>query len=92
MKLVDLDRLKWPDIAIFDMNLHGECVPMVRLSDLQALRPLKDVVPVVRCRDCQYWRQEVSPTEHWVCMQHSYDKRKMHVPPDFYCADGKVQK
>ena len=46
MKLVNLDRLKWPNIAIFDMNLHGECVPMVRLNDLQALAPLEDVVPV----------------------------------------------
>ena len=46
MNLVDLDRLKWPDIAIFDMNLHGECAPMVRLSDLQTLPPLEDVVPV----------------------------------------------
>lgn len=47
MKLVDLDRLKWPDIAIFDMNLHGECVPMVRLSDLQALAPLAPLEDVV---------------------------------------------
>lgn len=46
MKLVDLDRLKWPNIAIFNMNLHGECVPMVRVSDLQALTPLGDVVPI----------------------------------------------
>lgn len=46
MKLVDLDRLKWPNIAIFDMNLHGECMRMVRLSDLQALAPLEDVALV----------------------------------------------
>jgi hypothetical protein len=42
VKLVDLDRLKWPNIAIFDMNLHGECVPMVRLSDLQVMAVKRD--------------------------------------------------
>ncbi len=70
MKLVDLDRLKWPNIVIFDMNLHGECVPMVRLSDLQALAPLEDVVPVVHGRwvyhddDMMPW---VSCSECGVC-------------------------
>lgn len=65
MRLVDLDQLKWPNIAIFDMNLHGECVPMVRLSDLQKLSrrvPLENV-PMSqgdRSRDSGNREQEVS--------------------------------
>lgn len=51
-----------------------------------------DAVPVVRCRDCRYWRQEVTPTEHWICTQHSFDGRRMQTTPDFYCKDGMVSK
>lgn len=47
-----------------------------------------DAVPVVRCKECRYWRQKVSPTEHWVCAHHSFNERKMYTMPDFYCADG----
>ena len=45
-------------------------------------------VCVVRCRDCKYWRREVTATEHWVCAHHSFNERKMYTTPDFYCADG----
>lgn len=48
----------------------------------------KDVVEVVRCRDCKYWRREVDSTTRWVCTQHSYDDRIMYTTPDFYCSDG----
>ena len=35
--------------------------------------PTVDAVPVVRCKECRYWRQKVSPTEHWVCAHHSFN-------------------
>ena len=89
MKLIDVDKLKFPNIAIFDMKLHGTVVPMVRLIDLQKLVPAVDAVKVVRCKDCQYWRQEVDTHTHWVCTQHSFNERLMHTTPDFFCADGK---
>lgn len=54
--------------------------------------PAVDAVPVVRCRDCRYWRQEITPTEHWICSQHSSDGRRMYTTPDFYCKDGMVSK
>lgn len=47
-----------------------------------------EFIRVVRCKDCRYWRQKVSPTEHWVCAHHSFNERKMYTMPDFYCADG----
>ena len=50
--------------------------------------PTVDAVEVVRCKDCRYWRQEVAPTEHWVCTQHSNDKRTFYTLPTFFCADG----
>ena len=60
-------------------------------SEIAALQAV-DAVPVVRCRDCRYWRQEVTSTEHWICTQHSSDRRRMHTTPDFYCKDGMVSK
>ena len=47
MRLIDMDKLKFPNIAIFDMKLHGVTVPMVRLIDLQMLMPTVDAAPVV---------------------------------------------
>ncbi len=61
------------------------------VSELNSV-PAVDAVPVVRCRDCRYWRQEVTPTEHWICTQHSSNGRRMHTTPDFYCKDGMVSK
>ncbi len=46
MRLIDTDTLKFPNIAIFDMKLHGVTVPMVRLIDLQMLMPTVDAIPV----------------------------------------------
>lgn len=46
MRLIDTDKLKFPNIAIFDMKLHGVTVPMVRLLDLKELMPTVDAVPV----------------------------------------------
>lgn len=45
-RLIDTDALKFPNIAIFDMKLHGVTVPMVRLIDLQMLMPTVDAAPV----------------------------------------------
>ena len=46
MRLIDADKLKFPNIAIFDMKLHGVTVPMARLIDLQMLMPTVDAAPV----------------------------------------------
>lgn len=47
-KLIDVDSLKFPNIAIFNMKLHGTVVPMVRLLDLQMLMPTVDATSVAR--------------------------------------------
>ena len=61
---------------------------MEEAKEVLSMLPAVDAAPVVRCKDCRYWRQEVSPTEHWVCAHHSFNERKMYTTPDFYCADG----
>ena len=64
-----------------------ELIEKIRKAPI-VLKPTVDAVPVVRCKDCRYWRQEVGPTVHWVCAQHSFDGRYMYTTPDFFCADG----
>lgn len=46
MRLIDTDKLKFPNIAVFDMKLHGAMVPMVRVLDLKELMPAVDAVPL----------------------------------------------
>lgn len=46
MRLIDTDELKYPNIAIFNMKLHGADVPMVRLADVQDLMPTVEAIPV----------------------------------------------
>ena len=72
----------------------GEIFSAIKVASRSKIEqlPAVDAVPVVRCRDCRYWRQEVTPTEHWICTQHSSDGRRMHTTPDFYCKDGMVSK
>lgn len=56
-----------------------------KIAEMQSV----DAVRVVRCKDCVFWRKEVSETKHWVCIQHSFDGREMHTMPDFFCGDGR---
>ena len=46
--------------------------------------PDADVVPVVRCKECEYSYDELSYLccSHGVCVD-------CEVPPNFYCAEGK---
>ena len=54
MRLIDTDKIKFPNIAVFDMKLHGVTVPMVRLIDLQMLMPTVDAVPLDKlCELCE---------------------------------------
>ena len=46
MRLIDTDKLKFPNIAVFDIKLHGAMVPMVRVLDLKELMPAVDAVPL----------------------------------------------
>ena len=61
MRLIDADKLKFPNIAIFDMKLHGATVPMVRLIDLQMLMPTVDAAPVKHGRWTPVLNQQTMP-------------------------------
>lgn len=46
--------------------------------------PAVNAVPVVRCKDCHYWHQELDEVHHWYC---TYGWAHQ-TTPDHYCADG----
>ena len=46
-KYINVDKLRFPNIAVYDMMLDGEAVPVVRLDELRKL-PSEDVAPVKR--------------------------------------------
>ena len=58
MRLIDTDKLKFPNIKIFYMKLHGVTVSMVRLIDLQMLVPTVDAAPVKHGRWIHLDRRE----------------------------------
>ena len=72
------------------VDMRGLCRNDVLCDAMKKINAISsvDAVPVVRCRDCRYWRQEVTSTEHWVCAHHSNNERRVHTMPDFYCAAG----
>lgn len=75
MRLIDTDKLKFPNIAIFDMKLHGVTVPMVRLIDLQILMPTVDAVPLDKL--CEWLARIGCPCEinDGMCdMSHGVDR------------------
>ena len=43
----------------------------------------KDLVEVVRCKDCKHWRQNAEFCGRW-----SVGNVAQHTPSDWYCADG----
>lgn len=87
-----IERKDVQDMIVLACRSHDRSDVLLAIRRGVKNIPSVDVVPVVRCRDCRYWRQEVTPTEHWICTQHSSDGRRMHTTPDFYCADGKRMK
>ena len=84
-----MDVIKSLQITLGGKNIFR---PEAKASVLECLDfvPKVDAVEVVRCRDCRYWRQEVSGHEHWICTQHSNEKRTFYTLPTFFCADGMI--
>ena len=87
-RLIDADALDKTIYEQIPIKVFGTVKRMAAMREIIQNAPTVDAVPVVRCRECRYWRQKVSPTEHWVCDHHSFNERKMYTMPDFYCADG----
>ena len=62
-------------------------------------QPSSDVVPVVRCKDCEYWdretiRQNSNDAGWWneaICKEHTIygnEHRDAWTSAEWYCADG----
>lgn len=58
---------------------------MFEAKEVLTMLPAVDAVPVVRCKDCHYWHQELDEVHHWYC---TYGWAHQ-TTPDHYCADGK---
>lgn len=91
MSLINRDTLqaKFNTIIVGTDENRDALLSVREAMKLVDLESTVDAVEVVRCKDCQYWRQEVDTHTHWVCTQHSFNERLMHTTPDFFCADGK---
>ena len=88
-RLIDTDALRFPNIAIFDMKLHGVTVPMVRLIDLKELVPTVDAVPVVHGKWIMtggmkppeyHHHHQCSVCEAYAPMRPPYGSREMLTP------------
>ena len=66
MRLIDADRLKRsvPDTEIDIFEICGGCTLLDReqVYDIIDEQPIIDAVPVVRCKDCKWWREETDHT------------------------------
>lgn len=66
-------------------DLCKSCETHDCIASIEQHVPAVDAVPVVRCKDCHYWHQELDEVHHWYC---TYGWAHQ-TTPDHYCADGK---
>ncbi len=73
-----------------EMSTRDRCRLMRLAQEIKKMTdatPTVDAVPVLRCRECVYWRQEIAigtEIHHWYCLRdwgHS-------TLPEEYCARG----
>ena len=78
MRLIDADALK------DRFSLTGPVGVSVRRVIDKA--PTIDAVPVVRCKDCEKWKQK---DETWLCKNFGYcSECMMDCPADHFCSYG----
>ena len=65
----------------YSLDTVDDCIELANC--IKAL-PTEDVVPVVRCKDCEYSYDEIS----YLCCSHGVCD-DCEVPSNFYCAYGK---
>lgn len=73
--------------ASLGMVVDGnEC--FYKINELIADAPDVDVVEVVRCRECEYWKCNPNTTEYGVCKKVSYDDFEVVMDSDDFCSYG----
>ena len=73
---IDVDLEMFDDIGggpLIEERIHDRCTALSVLEELDAA-PTIDAVPVVRCKDCKYFKTRLCENED------NYD--------DWFCADG----
>ena len=82
MRLIDADALV-RDHGFFIEDEDGFPTCGVCETDIRYY-PTIDAVPVVRCKDCEYWNKRYEAMG--MCMKHN--AIVTFTKPDFYCAWG----
>lgn len=82
MRLIDADALV-RDHGFFIEDEDGFQTCVVCETDIRYY-PTIDAVPVVRCKDCEYWNKRYEAMG--MCMKHN--AIVTFTKPDFYCAWG----
>lgn len=71
-------------------NYPNECHKCGALSDLRHFYPCfqdKDIVKVVRCKDCKHCKKD-SHCKELYCLKMSDDEHTHWLDKDFYCSYG----
>lgn len=66
--------------------LNGACV-LYHTETIDRI-PSADVVEVVRCRDCEYWKCNPNTDRYGSCKKVSYDDFEVVMEDDDFCSYG----
>jgi len=70
-KLIDADKIRYSDLSDGQVPGGVWCTWKDRIDDM----PTIDAVPVVRCKDCKWWKTNYSwnGNEHKICVREAYE-------------------
>lgn len=78
MRLGDLDALDKTIYEQIPIKVFGTVKRMAAMREIIQNAPTVDAVPVVRCKDCKYYKDGL-------CF---FTMRRHGLHDDWYCADG----
>lgn len=87
-RYIDADKLK-QDLGAWAINLHKP-TNLVREDTFVIIdeQPAADVIEVVRCGECEYWKCNPNTDEYGVCKKVSYDDFEVVMDADDFCSYG----
>ena len=86
-RYIDADLYKMQNAEILDCEIdHPEYQDTLR--ELIDDAPTADVVEVVRCGSCEWWKCNPNTTKYGVCKKASYDDFEVVMESDDFCSYG----
>ena len=89
-RYIDVDKFKLPCTAgdcfeciFFSLN---RCIMKEHINNSVTT---EDILEVVRCRKCEYWKCNPNTAEYGVCKKASYDDFEVIMSSDDFCSYGK---